>query len=221
MNQPVGKVSAAGAQTERRARTLHLREALLAAGASQIAGRGYGGASLADIAAAAGVTKNQLIHHFHSKDELTLAVIARARKAWQDEVFLPAAVFPGAAVRFEQTVSRLGELTRAGWAGSGVLAALCASRDDLPPEVRERLSAILSELSEELRLTLREMKRSGTLALDEKARALAQFVLAAALGSAILAGLGEPFGDPGVLNSLRLLIAGAPLVAQDTESAPQ
>ena len=51
------------------------REAIVAGAAAVFGRRGYGLASIADIAAEAGVTKGALYFHFASKDELARAVI--------------------------------------------------------------------------------------------------------------------------------------------------
>jgi AcrR family transcriptional regulator len=53
------------------------RSALLAAAATVFARKGYSGASLEEIAAIAGFTRGAVHHHFDSKEELFLAVIAR------------------------------------------------------------------------------------------------------------------------------------------------
>lgn len=59
-------------QRERRATT---RAELLAAAERLIAERGFDAASLGDIAAAAGVSKGAIYHHFPSKGELLLALL--------------------------------------------------------------------------------------------------------------------------------------------------
>lgn len=57
-------------------RALATRDAILRGAAEVFGARGYGLASIADIAAAARLTKGALYFHFASKDELALAVIA-------------------------------------------------------------------------------------------------------------------------------------------------
>ncbi len=59
-------------QPERRART---RRALLDAAAAAFAQRGYHGASVEEIAAAAGVTKGALYYNFAGKEDLFLALL--------------------------------------------------------------------------------------------------------------------------------------------------
>ena len=51
------------------------RRGLLRAAERLVAERGFAAASLADIAAAAGVSKGAVYHHFQSKDELLLALL--------------------------------------------------------------------------------------------------------------------------------------------------
>lgn len=56
------------------------RETIVAGAAAVFGRRGYGLASIADIAAEAGVTKGALYFHFPSKDELARAVIAEQHR---------------------------------------------------------------------------------------------------------------------------------------------
>ena len=56
------------------------RETILSGAAAVFGRRGYGLASIADIAAEAGVTKGALYFHFPSKDELARAVIAEQHR---------------------------------------------------------------------------------------------------------------------------------------------
>jgi len=57
------------------ARAVETRAAIIRAAADVFGNRGYGGASMADICVAAGLTKGALYFHFDSKDALALAVI--------------------------------------------------------------------------------------------------------------------------------------------------
>ncbi|WP_295127411.1 ScbR family autoregulator-binding transcription factor [uncultured Leifsonia sp.] len=61
-------------------RALVTRDAIIRGAAEVFGARGYGLASIADIAAAAGLTKGALYFHFASKDELAFAVIAEQHR---------------------------------------------------------------------------------------------------------------------------------------------
>jgi AcrR family transcriptional regulator len=61
-------------------RALVTRDAILRGAAEVFGARGYGLASIADIASAAGLTKGALYFHFASKDELAFAVIAEQHR---------------------------------------------------------------------------------------------------------------------------------------------
>jgi AcrR family transcriptional regulator len=54
--------------------------------AKLFASRGYNGTSMADLAAAAGLTKGAFYHHFASKEALFFAVIQSVREKWQNAV---------------------------------------------------------------------------------------------------------------------------------------
>ena len=57
------------------ARAVEPRAAIIRAAADVFGAVGYGGASMADICVAAGLTKGALYFHFESKETLALAVI--------------------------------------------------------------------------------------------------------------------------------------------------
>lgn len=61
-------------------RALVTRDAILRGAAEVFGARGFGLASIADIASAAGTTKGALYFHFASKDELALAVITEQHR---------------------------------------------------------------------------------------------------------------------------------------------
>jgi AcrR family transcriptional regulator len=60
----------------KQARAAETRTAIIRAAADVFGALGYGGASLADICIAAGLTKGALYFHFESKEALALAVVA-------------------------------------------------------------------------------------------------------------------------------------------------
>ena len=68
----------------RERRVEHTRNLLLDAAEKLFAERGLGGASLEDIADAAGYTRGAIYAHFGSKEELFLAVIERHRQRFLD-----------------------------------------------------------------------------------------------------------------------------------------
>lgn len=70
----------------RRTRAQHTREKLLAAARRLFAARGYEGASVADIAKEAGVTKGALYANFDSKEDLFLEIVRGLSE--QDDAFL-------------------------------------------------------------------------------------------------------------------------------------
>ncbi len=84
------------------------REALLAASVEAFVDRGFDGASLNAILAAAGMSKGQFYHHFRDKDELYLGVVEALvdrKRAWFEAHPVALSTDPFTA---------LGELIRAG-----------------------------------------------------------------------------------------------------------
>src|SRR5262245_58472791 len=68
----------------RRKRGEDLPDAMLASAAEVFARKGYEGASLQDLADAIGMQKGSLYHWIETKEDLLVAVIARAHKATED-----------------------------------------------------------------------------------------------------------------------------------------
>lgn len=65
------------------------REAIVAGALKLFAQRGFGSASIADIAEAAGITKGAIYWHFDSKDALFTAILDRIRLDWQTTIRSP------------------------------------------------------------------------------------------------------------------------------------
>lgn len=174
----------------------------------RLADSGYEGCSLEDIAREAQLTKNQLMHHFGSKEALVLAVADRAWALWQREVITPSEVYPEARGQLEFIFGRLAELMAEGWPQLRVLAWLAAGQAALPPTARARMGEGLQAMGERLRGLFKDLRRSGQLLPEHKARALSEFALAAMLGAALLGDAGEGGGQSQALLVLRSIVCG-------------
>jgi AcrR family transcriptional regulator len=99
-------------ETKRRgpyAKTAERRRQIVEEAYRLFATRGYHGSSLRDVAAAAGMSQSNLLHHFGSKEELLLAVLERRDDLGGTEV--PGTEVPGTEAgveidRFEHVVAQ-------------------------------------------------------------------------------------------------------------------
>ena len=190
-NQPDGVGSAGAVLAQRRlAKGLAVRERILQAAVELFAARGYGAVPLVDVAQAAGLTKNHILHHFHSKAGLALAALDTAQAAWRGDVLSTMAMYPEPRAALVYAINRLDELQRERWPHARLLAGLAAAHDALPGDVALRVDGLLGEIGEQLRLICRDLRRAGGLAPEHKARTYAAALLGVLLGAATLAGAG-------------------------------
>ena len=95
-------VAGAGMKLTGRRRTTraeHTRAELLAAAQQVFAAKGYEGASVGDIAAAAGYTKGAVYAHFDSKEEMLLALVRELTAADAELATAPVEDLPGLLTR--------------------------------------------------------------------------------------------------------------------------
>jgi AcrR family transcriptional regulator len=179
-------------EQRRYAKGLAVRDKAVTSACQRFALQGYGGCSVADLAAAAGITRNQLFHHFNSKENLSLACVERARQCWWDDVLTPAKIYPEPIKRLVYILSKLAEChSDPDWPYARLLLVLAVSQADPPPAVGQAVQATLVEIFQELRTVLKELKRGSPLPGGFKARAVAAQLLASLLGAAALASLGD------------------------------
>lgn len=194
-----GKLDRRRTQAERRATT---RAALLNAAERLIAERGYHRASLLDIARAAGYSKGAVFHHFQSKDDLLLALLAD-RLASQREAVARVANEPVeeapraliAQVPFDPT-----------WNLLFLEFAMRATRD---PRFRRQFRRRLASLRSESARTIQRLLETHEIEPALSPADLAAAVAAIANGLAI-EGLTDPSTTPDPLFAkiLDLLLAG-------------
>lgn len=116
------------------------RERILAAAAHELAGHGYGGASLRRIAEAAGLKVGSLYFHFPTKDDLVVAALAdgvdSARAALLDAI----AAVPADASPTQRLAATVAGHLDALHASDDRAAAVVRMVETLPPHLREQHS---------------------------------------------------------------------------------
>jgi AcrR family transcriptional regulator len=162
---------------------LKARSALLEAALESFSRSGYGAASVADIVAAAGLTKNHLFYHFGSKEALAAAALEQALSIWRAELALPAGIFPEAPRQLGFIIRKLAEGRQL--QSLRLLGVLRLDPASLPAELATQLNAADTELSDFWRRLLKGLKSQGGIAASEKARALSGSIICLLYGAAI------------------------------------
>ena len=160
-----------------------LREQIIAAALLLFARRGYS-ASISELAAAAGISRNQLFHYFPSKEQLGLAAVQRAGTLWHSELDLGGRMYSDPVERLRYSLRRLAELQAGGqWPVLALIAAftLESSESSAP---QQAAGALRDQVVDYFRNIFKEMKRDGRLSGDFKARPLALLVTAGLIGAA-------------------------------------
>lgn len=136
-------------------KSLRTRAQLLDAAIESLAEVGWGGASIADITARAGVTRGAQLHHFHTRQELFTQAIGhlteRQRQALHRRLrTLPAGTAPGAVLVELVTATFAGKLGRAcvelyvGIAGESALRReMLRVQHDLTVELQDRCAELI------------------------------------------------------------------------------
>jgi len=171
------------------------RERILSEALKLFQERGLAETSLADIEAAAGVSKGALYFHFSNKEELVLAALAKAREDFKH--FLREAFAQGpprAALRcfLEKIYEKLAEEGFRTGCLFGNTAIEVAHR---PGPVRDFIEETFEEWKASLAGVLREAQARGCLCREEDPEALALFIIAALEGGILLSRLkkeGQP-----------------------------
>jgi AcrR family transcriptional regulator len=195
------------------------RERLLRAAGTVFAERGYDGASLDDVAVAAGLTKGAVYSSFASKEELFYALI---RERIRERLELVTKAADGRATVSDitrDTASALGELmsTQAEWSLLFIEFWARAVRD---PGLRDELARERRYARGLIASLLQEQAARGGVELPVPADQLAVAVLALANGIAI-----EHLADPETVDAstfgviLGLLLEG--LTTPDGRRAPE
>lgn len=207
LNQPDGLPLDAAAVRRLYAKGLAVREHIVATAAAMLAAHGFAGTSLQALAAAAGVTKNQILHHYKSKDGLAAAVVEAGQAAWRSELATPATIYPEARESLRFVLRRAAELEQGGWPHLRVLAMLAGETAGLPPALVQHVQTAMTEVFDYLRGLAKALKRGGSVGQEQKPRAMAGLILAALLGANALHGSSGLLGEASLHAALAELIA--------------
>jgi AcrR family transcriptional regulator len=166
------------------------REALIDAALAEFAAHGLDAPSLDAICARAGFTRGALYVHFRDRDELVVAVMDRAFRAFLDAIIPTGAGPPD----LERTVRRYADATaglaalraRRGRAGVPLAGSVPLHRIleacDRSPALRARFVALLGQAAERVAETTAAGQQGGTVRGDVPAAAIGPLLVTLALG---------------------------------------
>jgi TetR/AcrR family transcriptional repressor of nem operon len=154
---------------------------------------GYNGFSYADLAERFGIRKPSIHHHFPSKVDLVVAVVARGRAIIQAQI---AALRDGSPVAMEQLRSYTGyweRCIREQTAPFCLAAVLAAELPNLPPEIAVAVRGHFVDLAQWLEGVLVLGVEQGTMRLEMAPAVEAETFMAAVYGAMLVA---RAFDDP-------------------------
>jgi TetR/AcrR family transcriptional repressor of nem operon len=147
--------------------------------------RGFNAFSYADISEALGIQKASLHHHFATKGELGLALLARYREVFREALAEIEATSPGAYARIERYAEIYGSVLRKKrMCLCGMLAADFAT---LPKGMRESVAAFFAENEAWLSRVLDDGRRAGGLEFDGAVGPMAASIVSAFEGAMLVA----------------------------------
>ena len=166
------------------------RAELLAAAAKVFAQKGYDGASIADITAAAGLSSGAIYAHYGGKAELFAAVLLSHGPEQYG-----ALVGTGEVANIADFVQLMGSSYDARTTSESelVVEAIVASKRDV--EVAKLVNAFVTDAEALLTASIRAGQEGGVLDPALSAEAIGRFAMTVALGSSLAAALRLPTID--------------------------
>lgn len=162
-----------------------LRQQILDAGLKVMFARGYGGAGVRDIVAAASAPQGSFTNHFRSKEAFAVEVVSQYFdyvKGLMAQTLGNTALSPLDRIHaYLELISD--KLAGAEWARGCLIGNFSLESPAHSEMLRQRLSEIFAEWRQPFEACIREAQASGELAADLPAGDLADFVLAGWQGS--------------------------------------
>ncbi len=165
------------------------RDKLLTEGLRVVHERGFAGASVRDIVAAAGVPQGSFTNHFTSKEAFGLEIINlyfSESCSMLDSTLRNEALTPLARVRayVDANIDRLNET---GMRNGCLFGNFIAEASEHSEAIRKRIVVILAELERAIADCLRAAVQAGELSPGFECARIAAFTLAALQGATLLA----------------------------------
>jgi TetR/AcrR family transcriptional regulator, transcriptional repressor for nem operon len=165
------------------------REKILTEGLRVVHERGYAGASVRDIVAAAGVPQGSFTNHFASKEAFCLEILdlyfkdsrATIQRTLRNDSLPP-------LVRLRAYVdAQIKYLNRIGWQNGCLVGNFSAEATDHSEVIRKRLVKIFEEMRQSVAYCLKAAVKSGELARKTECDELGGFIVASLQGAILQA----------------------------------
>jgi TetR/AcrR family transcriptional regulator, transcriptional repressor for nem operon len=161
------------------------REKILSEGLRVVHERGYAGASVRDIVAAAGVPQGSFTNHFASKEAFCLEILdlyfsdvrATIQRTLRNDSLPP-------LVRLRAYVdAQIKYLNRIGWQNGCLIGNFSAEASDHSEMIRKRLVKIFEEIRQAVAYCLKAAVKSGELSRKTDCDELGGFIVASLQGA--------------------------------------
>jgi len=161
------------------------REKILSEGLRVVHERGYAGASVRDIVAAAGVPQGSFTNHFASKEAFCLEILdlyfsdvrATIQRTLRNDSLPP-------LVRLRAYVdAQIKYLNRIGWQNGCLIGNFSAEASDHSEIIRKRLVKIFEEIRQAVAYCLKAAVKSGELSRKTDCDELGGFIVASLQGA--------------------------------------
>ena len=159
--------------------------------AKLFASRGYNGTSMADLAAAAGLTKGAFYHHFASKEALFFAVIQSVREKWQNAVGIEVVQSQNALEQIMILLTQHARLLRREPTLCLVMHGLTAEMEESNPELLAALQSVYRDMIAFIEDVIRSGQAQGQIRADVDARLIALNIVGLLRGISCFGLLGE------------------------------
>ena len=165
------------------------RDKLLTEGLRVVHERGFAGAGVRDIVAAAGVPQGSFTNHFASKEAFGLEIINlyfSSSGPMLDSTLRNEALTPLARVR-AYVDANLDRLNETGMRNGCLFGNFIAEASEHSEAIRQRIVAILAEMERAIAVCLREAVAARELPADFGCDEIAAFVMSGLQGAILLA----------------------------------
>jgi TetR/AcrR family transcriptional repressor of nem operon len=165
------------------------RDKLLTEGLRVVHERGFAGAGVRDIVAAAGVPQGSFTNHFASKEAFGLEIINlyfSSSGPLLDATLRNEALTPLARVR-AYVDANLERLNETGMRNGCLFGNFIAEASEHSEAIRQRIVAILAEMERAIAVCLREAVKARELPRDFGCDEIASFVMSGLQGATLLA----------------------------------
>jgi AcrR family transcriptional regulator len=178
-------------KNQKRLQSEQTQQIIIDTAAKLFASRGYNGTSMADLAAAAGLTKGAFYHHFASKEALFFAVIQSVREKWQNAVGVEVVQSQNPLEQILILLTQHARLLRREPTLCLVMHGLTAEMEESNPGFLDALQSVYRDMIGFIEEVIRSGQAQGQIRADVDARLMALNIVGLLRGISCFGLLGE------------------------------